>query len=173
MFGPLVRTSFAGLIELEIILGWEHASTGQPQGSLGSHQGLWDARPQHWRRLWEPLLRQQPRCPHLPGATYRLKETKAISNGVKPWKCDSWRASDKCRLSFRKQQDWEKKTLCYASRLCPRGILVANAQKARGQTRGLIQNRYIPGLRGSSLRSTVIDLRNDPRPCTKLPKMKA
>ncbi|RVW87645.1 hypothetical protein CK203_041200 [Vitis vinifera] len=77
----------------------------QPQGSLGSHKGLWDARPQHWRRLWEPLFSQRRRCPHLPGAARRLEETKAISNSAKPWKDDNWRSSDKCRLSFRKQQD--------------------------------------------------------------------
>nr|CAN61961.1 hypothetical protein VITISV_013620 [Vitis vinifera] len=83
----------------------KHASTRQPQGSLGSHKGLWDARPQHWRRLWEPLFSQRRRCPHLPGAARRLEETKAISNSAKPWKDDNWRSSDKCRLSFRKQQD--------------------------------------------------------------------
>ncbi|KAL6329741.1 hypothetical protein AAG906_035389 [Vitis piasezkii] len=51
------------------------------------------------------LLSRRRRCPHLPEAACRLEETKAILNGVKPWKGDSWRASDKCRLSSRKQQD--------------------------------------------------------------------
>ncbi|KAL6319819.1 hypothetical protein AAG906_036882 [Vitis piasezkii] len=37
------------------------------------------------------------RCPHLPGAVRQPEETKAISNGAKPWKGDSWRASDKCK----------------------------------------------------------------------------
>ncbi|KAL6319919.1 hypothetical protein AAG906_036995 [Vitis piasezkii] len=53
----------------------------------------WDARLQHWHRLWEELFK----------AARRLGETKTISNGVKPWKGDSWRASDKCRLSSKKQ----------------------------------------------------------------------
>ncbi|KAL6323244.1 hypothetical protein AAG906_029251 [Vitis piasezkii] len=51
------------------------------------------------------LLNQRQRCPHLPGAVRQLEEMKAISNGARPWRGDSWRASDKCKLSSRKQQD--------------------------------------------------------------------
>ncbi|RVW85527.1 hypothetical protein CK203_044091 [Vitis vinifera] len=72
---------------------------------LSSYVDPWDARLQHWHRLWEELFSRRQRCPHLREAARRLGETKTISNGAKPWKGDSWRASDKCRLSSRKQRD--------------------------------------------------------------------
>nr|CAN65304.1 hypothetical protein VITISV_042318 [Vitis vinifera] len=38
-----------------------------PARLFGCLEAPWDARHQHWRRLWESLLSQRRRCPHLPG----------------------------------------------------------------------------------------------------------
>ncbi|RVW91314.1 hypothetical protein CK203_035461 [Vitis vinifera] len=47
----------------------------------------------------------KPSPPHLPRAVRQPEEMKAISNGARPWKGDSWRANDKCKLSSGKRRD--------------------------------------------------------------------
>ncbi|RVW22439.1 hypothetical protein CK203_099233 [Vitis vinifera] len=55
-----------------------------------------DARPQHWRRLWELSLIQSPvKDGHtFPKSFILVGERKIILNGVEPSKEDNWQASD-------------------------------------------------------------------------------
>ena len=168
--GGCVRTTcpdvFCRLIKARIIFSWKgsvHLATARAPVTQSFNIGA----------VCGKLLNQRQRYPHLPGVVRQPKETNAISNGTRPWKDDSWRASNKCKLSSRKWWDWEKKTRCYVSRFRPRGLLMTNAREAKRRILGLIQNRYIPELQGSSLICAMSDLGNDPCPCIMLPKIKA
>ncbi|KAL6312226.1 hypothetical protein AAG906_020255 [Vitis piasezkii] len=62
-----------------------------------------DARPQHWRRLWEHSLIQSPAKMTTPSGSSSGRERKTILNGAKPLKEDSWQANDNYKLSSRRQ----------------------------------------------------------------------
>ncbi|RVW59441.1 hypothetical protein CK203_110190 [Vitis vinifera] len=113
------------------------------------------------------------RCPHLPGAVRQPEETKAISNGAKPWKGNSCKANDKCKPFSRKQRDLKKKMRCYAFRFRPRDLLTTNDREAKERILGLTQSQCILELQGSSLICAMRNLGNDPCPRIMLHKMKA
>ncbi|RVW73761.1 hypothetical protein CK203_057631 [Vitis vinifera] len=106
VFPPLKRGRASDTIKGSLMRRgrWMRQESSSVEGKRpsGDREDPGDVRPQHWRRCGNLLLSQRRRCPHLPRATHRLEGMKVISNGVKPWKGDNWRASDKCKLSSRK-----------------------------------------------------------------------